>query len=127
MAESLLEPEIFARLEYLYVVTRDLFVGHITAERISKKFGVGQEFADYRSYVPGDDFRHVDWATYARRDALVVKLFSEEQELPIYVVIDASRSMLCGRPEKLLYAKKIAAALGYIGLCNLDPVTILPF
>jgi uncharacterized protein (DUF58 family) len=127
MAESLLEPEFLARLEYLYVVTRDLFVGHITAERLSKRFGVGQEFADFRSYVPGDDYRHIDWATYARRDALVVKLFAEEQELPIYLFLDASRSMTCGAPEKLHYAKKIAAALGYIGLANLDPIIVVPF
>jgi uncharacterized protein (DUF58 family) len=127
MAESLLDPEFLARLEYLYVVTRDLFTGHITAERLSKKFGVGQEFADYRPYVAGDDYRHIDWAAYARRDQLVIKLFAEEQELPIYIFIDASRSMTIGAPEKLLYAKKIAAALGYIGLCNLDPVIVVPF
>jgi uncharacterized protein (DUF58 family) len=127
MAESLLDPEFLSRLEYLYVVTRDLFTGHITAERLSKKFGVGQEFADFRQYTPGDDFRHIDWATYARRDTLVIKLFAEEQELPIYFLVDASRSMALGAPEKLLYAKKIAAALGYIGLSNLDPVVIVPF
>jgi uncharacterized protein (DUF58 family) len=127
MADSLLDPEFLARLEYLHLVTKDLFRGQFAAERVSKKFGVGQEFADFRSYVPGDDFRHIDWATYARRDALVVKLFSEEQEMPVYIAVDASNSMSCGAPEKLLYAKKLAAALGYIALANLDPVELVIF
>jgi uncharacterized protein (DUF58 family) len=124
---SLFDPEFLVRLEYLYIMTRDLFVGHVAADRLSKKFGVGTEFADFRPYVPGDDFRHIDWAAYARRDALTVKLFSEENELPIYLAIDASLSMLTGDPEKLFFAKKIAAALGYIGLANEDPVTIVSF
>jgi uncharacterized protein (DUF58 family) len=124
---SLLDPEFLVRLEYLYVMTRDLFVGHIAADRVSKRFGVGTEFADFRPYVPGDDFRHIDWAVCARRETLAVKLFSQENELPIYLAIDASLSMLTGDPEKLYFSKQIAAALGYIGLSNGDPVTVVPF
>ncbi len=127
MAESLLDNAFLARLEYLYVVTRELFFGHVSAERQSRKFGVGLEFADYRAYTPGDDFRYIDWLAYARRDDLLIKLFTEEQAAQIYCVIDASKSMAVGTPEKLLYAKKIAAALGYIGLSNLDAVTITVF
>lgn len=127
MKESLLDPEFLARLEYLYVVTRELFVGHVSAERISRKFGVGLQFADYRAYTAGDDYRYIDWAAYARRDDLLMKLFIEEQASNLYFVIDASRSMATGQPEKLLFAKKIAAALGYIGLANLDPVTVVSF
>ncbi len=127
MAESLLDKEFLARLEYLYVVTRELFFGHVSAERLSKKFGVGLEFADYRAYTPGDDFRYIDWLAYARRDDLLIKLFTEEQAAQIYCVIDGSQSMAVGSPQKLLYAKKIAAALGYIGLSNLDAVTICVF
>ena len=127
MAESLLDNTFLARLEYLYVVTRELFFGHVSAERQSRKFGVGLEFADYRAYTPGDDFRYIDWLAYARRDDLLIKLFTEEQAARIYCVIDGSQSMTVGAPEKLLYAKKIAAALGYIGLSNLDAVTIVVF
>src|SRR5438876_948379 len=119
MAESLLDKDFLSRLEYLYVVTRELFVGHASAERVSRKFGVGLEFADHRAYSAGDDFRYIDWAAYARRDDLLIKLFAEEQALQLFFIIDASRSMSTGEPEKLLYAKKIAAALGYIGLANL--------
>ncbi len=127
MAESLLDKEFLSRLEYLYVVTRELFMGHVSAERLSKKFGVGIEFADYRSYTAGDDFRYIDWAAFARRGDLLVKLFTEEQAAQIYCVIDSSRSMSVGEPQKLHYAKKVAAALGYIGLANLDPVTLVSF
>jgi uncharacterized protein (DUF58 family) len=127
MAESLLSNKFLAQLEYLYVVTREMFVGHVSAERLSRKFGVGLEFADYRAYAAGDDFRYIDWSAYARRGDLLIKLFTEEQAAQIYCVIDASRSMAVGSPEKLLYAKKIAAALGYIGLSNLDPVTLVSF
>src|SRR5262245_35518856 len=118
--ESLLDQTFLARLEYLYIVTRELFVGHVSAERMSRKFGVGIEFADYRPYVSGDDFRYIDWAAYARRDDLLIKLFTEEQGASLYFLIDASQSMSVGTPQKLHYAKKIAAALGYIGLANLD-------
>lgn len=127
MAESLLDNDFLAQLEYLYILTRELFFGHVSAERQSRSFGVGLEFADYRAYTPGDDFRYIDWLAYARRDDLLIKLFTEERAARIYCVIDASMSMTVGEPEKLLYAKKIAAALGYIGLANLDQVTIVVF
>lgn len=127
MAESLLDKEFLSRLEYLYVVTQELYVGHVAADRLSKKFGVGLEFADYRPYNPGDDLRYIDWFAYARRGDLLIKLFAEEQAAQIYFVVDGSRSMSVGQPQKLFYAKKIAAALGYIALANLDPVTIVSF
>jgi uncharacterized protein (DUF58 family) len=127
MAEPLLDAEFLSRLEYLYVFTRELFLGHVSAERLSRKFGVGIEFADYRTYSAGDDFRYIDWSTYARREELLIKLFTEEQASQIYCIIDASQSMSVGKPQKLLYAKKIAAALGYIGMSNMDPVTVLAF
>jgi uncharacterized protein (DUF58 family) len=127
MADSLLEPEFLQRLECLYVVTREQFTGHVTAARVSRKFGVGLEFADYRAYTPGDDFRYIDWAAYAKRGDLLIKLFSEEVATQIFLVIDASLSMATGAPQKLLFAKKIAAAIGYIGLANGDPVSLVSF
>src|SRR5579859_562884 len=104
MASSLLDREFLQRLEYLYIVTRELFLGHVSAERLSRKFGVGMEFADYRPYTWGDDFRYIDWAAYARRDDLLIKLFTEERANHVYLVIDASRSMGVGDPEKLFFA-----------------------
>lgn len=125
---DLLDPEFLARLKYLDVVAKESFLTNASAHRVSQNFGVGLEYADHRDYASGDDFRYIDWQVYARLDRLVVKLFSEERELAIYLLIDASVSMGRGVPEsKLLYAKKVLAALGYIAVNNLDRVTVAAF
>ena len=85
------------------------------------------EFADHRDYSPGDDFRYLDWNIYGRFGRLLVKLFEEEEDLPIYLLLDASASMAFGQPRKLDYAKKLVAALCYVGLANLDRVAIIAF
>jgi uncharacterized protein (DUF58 family) len=95
------------------------FPGQFRAERRSRKMGSGLEFADHRAYVPGDDFRHVDWSAYQRLDKLLLRLFEEEQDLPIYLLIDCSNSMAAGAPSKLEYARQVAAALCYIGLASI--------
>jgi uncharacterized protein (DUF58 family) len=123
MAESLLSPEFLQRLEYLHLLTRELSPEQGAGSRTARKFGVGTEFADYRNYVPGDDSRHIDWNVYGKSDRVVVKLFSQEQSAQVSFLIDASPSMSVGDPSKLLFAKKIAAALAYIALVNLDHVT----
>ena len=85
------------------------------------------EFADYRAYVAGDDFRHLDWKAYLRLNRLILKLFEEEEDLPIYFFVDSSQSMNYGQPTKLDYARRVAAALCYIGLANLDRVNVVSF
>ena len=76
---------------------------------------------------PADDFRYIDWNAFARFDELLLKLYEEREDLHIYFLVDASRSMTYGAPQKLLYAKRVAAALAYIGLSNLDRVSITAF
>ena len=93
-------------------------------ERRSKRKGQSVEFADFRNYVPGDDLRFVDWNLYARLEKLFLKLFLEEEDLHFYALIDASLSMDFGEPTKLHYAKQLAAALGFVGLCRADRVKI---
>ena len=78
-------------------------------------------------YVPGDDFRHLDWKAYLRLNRLILKLFEEEEDLPIYIFVDSSQSMNYGQPTKLDYARRVAAALCYIGLANLDRVNVISF
>jgi len=85
------------------------------------------EFADYRNYQIGDDFRYVDWNIYARLNKLFLKLFMDEENLNISILLDVSRSMGFGEPSKLDYAKQLAAALGYIGLANSDMVSVCAF
>ena len=127
MAETLLDNAFLARLEYLIVAIRELFLGHVASTRMSRRFGRGVEFADHRSYTMGDDFRYLDWAVFARRGDLAIKLFTEEEANNLYFLLDASRSMSVGEPTKFLFAKKLIAALGYVGLVNLDPITVIRF
>ncbi len=105
-------------------MTRKVFRGRMKGERRSKRKGQSVEFADFRSYVPGDDLRSLDWNLYARLDKLIVKLFLEEEDLHFFTLIDASLSMDFGNPTKLQYAKQLAAALGFIGLIRTDRVRI---
>jgi len=119
------EDDFLKKLEYLQVVSRRAFAGHRGADRRARKRGRGLEFADHRGYSAGDDFRHIDWKAYQRLGRLLLRLFDEEQDLPIYLFIDSSRSM--AEPAKFDQARRIAAALCYIGLAHLDRVTLLPF
>ena len=120
----LLSPQLLAQLERLELVSRKIFRGRLKGERRSKRKGQSVEFADFRNYVPGDDLRFIDWNLYARLDRLFLKLFLEEEDLHFYALIDCSESMDFGNPTKLLYAKQLAAALGFIGLCRADRVKI---
>ena len=124
---SLFDDEFLKKLEYLTIISKRLFAGHFRAERRAKRRGAGLEFADFRSYVAGDDFRHLDWKAYLRLNRLILRLFEEEEDLPIYFFVDASQSMAYGVPSKLDYARRVAAALCYIGLSNLDRVHIVAY
>lgn len=126
-AADLFDEEFQRRLEYLALVSRRIYAGRTRAERRSKKTGSGVEFADHREYVAGDDFRYVDWNVYQRTRQLLVRLYEEEEDLSVYVIVDLSRSMGIGDPPKLDYAKRLAAALAYIALANLDRVSVLTF
>src|SRR5262245_61454477 len=119
-SEQLLDPEFMHRLEQLEIVSRKIFAGKMRGERRSKRKGESVEFADYRNYVVGDDLRFLDWNILARLDRLFLKLFLEEEDLHVSLLIDASKSMDWGAPTKSLYAKRVAAALAYIGLVNYD-------
>lgn len=121
---ELLSPSLLAKLERLELVSRKVFKGRMKGERRSKRKGESVEFADFRNYVPGDDLRLIDWNLYARLDQLFLKLFQEEQDLHIYALIDCSESMNFSDPSKLHVAKQLAAAIGYIGLCRADRVSV---
>jgi len=120
----LLTPQFLKQLDPFYIRAKHAFRGKGRGERRSLNRGTGMEFADYRIYEPGDDLRHVDWNIYARLDRLFIKLFHTDEDLPLVLLIDNSRSMEFGSPTKLTCAKQIAAALGYIALAHADSVTI---
>jgi uncharacterized protein (DUF58 family) len=127
MGRWLLDDDFIARIEQLELVSRRIVSGKLKGERRSRRRGHSSEFADFRPYVEGDDLRFLDWNIYARFERFFLKLFLEEEDLWLTIIIDASSSMRFGDPEKLEYAKKIAAAMGYIGLINHDRVRVAAF
>ena len=124
---DLLDPEFMNRLERLDIVSRKIFAGKMKGEKRSKRKGQSVEFADYRNYVAGDDLRFLDWNIYGRLERLFIKLFFEEEDLHVSVLLDTSSSMDFGSPAKSLYAKRVAAAIAYIGLVNYNRVTLCAF
>src|SRR5438552_7520176 len=114
--DLLLDPTFMARLDQLDLISRKLLAGKMKGERRSKRRGQSVEFADYRNYVVGDDLRFIDWNIYARLDKLFLKLFLEEEDLSLYILLDVSKSCDYGEPNKAYYLKQVAASLAYIGL-----------
>ncbi len=126
---SELDPTVFdeaflRQLERLGLLMRQPVRGGLKGGRRSVKRGQSVEFADYREYALGDDLRQLDWNVLARLERLFVKLFIEEEDVTITFLIDGSPSMAYGRPQKLLFAKRAAGALGYIGLASEDRVVV---
>jgi len=125
--DDLLDSRLMARLDRLDVVSRKIFTGKIHGERRSRRRGQSVEFADFRNYSHGDDLRFVDWNIYARLDRLFLKMFLEEEDLSMVIAIDLSLSMGQGDPNKFDYARRLAMALGYIGLVNNNRVSLFGF
>ncbi|MBN9392021.1 MAG: DUF58 domain-containing protein [Chloroflexi bacterium] len=138
---ALLNEEFLRKIDRLTLVSKRVRAGSIKGERRSTKRGTSVEFADYRDYTPGDDLRQVDWNIYARLERVFLKLFEEEEELTIHVLIDCSRSMDWSGPSsdlvlaegvapsnpsynKLHYAKQTAAAISYMALAAMDRVSL---
>lgn len=122
--DDLLSSSLIARLSALDLTSRKILSGKLKGERRSKRRGQSVEFADHRQYVVGDDLRHIDWNIFGRLDRLFLKLFLEEEDLSLHVIIDASGSSDAGNPSKFVFMQQIALALSYIGLVNLHRVTV---
>ena len=123
----LLTPAQLKTLDVLALHARKAFTGASKGEKRSTRRGTSVEFADFRAYNAGDDIRRVDWNAYARTDKLYMKMFLEEEDLDVSMLIDSSASMSWGEPTKLRAACEIAGALGYIGLVNFDRVSASTF
>lgn len=124
---NLLTPELLRRLEQFQLLAARRAKSSAKGERRSRARGQSVEFADHRSYVPGDDFRYLDWNLFGRLDKLFLKLYEEERELPVRIFLDASESMTFGEPRKFDFARQVAAAIGYVALCGFDRVSVIPF
>jgi uncharacterized protein (DUF58 family) len=124
---ALLDPPLLRRLEGLALQVRRAVSGQMGGERRSKLRGRSVEFADFRSYSAGDDFRLIDWNAYARLDRFMLRLFVAEQELPLSIFVDLSGSMDWGRPNKAETARRLAGAIAYVALAALDRVRLTVF
>ena len=127
MSGALLEPKLLRRLEQFQLLAARRAKSGTKGERRSRSRGQSVEFADYRSYVAGDDLRYLDWNLFGRLDRLFLKLYEEERELPVRIFLDASESMAFGEPRKFDLARQIAGAIGYVALCGFDRVSVVPF
>lgn len=123
---SFVDQDFMRQLERLELVVRKSAVGKTSGERRSIKKGRSVEFADFRDYAPGDDTRLVDWNAYARLERLFLKLYLEEQEATVNLLLDASGSMSWGEAaaDKGLFARWVAAAIGYLALRAYDRVAV---
>jgi uncharacterized protein (DUF58 family) len=124
---ALLTPDLLRRLEQFQLLAQRRAKSSSKGERRSRARGQSVEFADHRNYTPGDDFRYLDWNLFARLDRLFLKLYEEERELPVRIFLDASESMTFGEPAKFLFARRVAAAVGYVALCGFDRVSVTVF
>src|SRR6204780_2944332 len=127
MADSILTPQLLRQLEQFQLLATRRAKSTTRGERRSQARGQSVEFADHRNYVPGDDFRYLDWNLYGRLEKLFLKLYEEERELPVRIFLDASESMGFGEPRKFDFARQIAAAVGYVALRGFDRVSVIPF
>ena len=127
MPNPLLTPELLRRLEQFQLLAARRAKSSAKGERRSRARGQSVEFADYRTYVHGDDFRYLDWNLYGRLERLFLKLYEEERELPVRIFLDASESMSFGQPPKFDFSRQVAAAIGYVALSGFDRVSVIPF
>ena len=127
MNETLLTPPLLRKLEQFQLLASRRAKSTAKGERRSSARGQSVEFADYRNYSVGDDFRYLDWNLFGRLERLYLKVFEEERELPVRIFLDASESMAFGEPSKFHFARQVAAAIGYVALCGFDRVSVNMF
>jgi uncharacterized protein (DUF58 family) len=125
--EELFDRAFLARLQYLTFIARRIYRGSTRGAHSSPRRGTSLDFTDYRAYQPGDDFRSIDWNIFGRLDRLFVRLYAEEEDLTVHVLLDSSASMAFGTPRKIDYARRLAAALSYVGIGSLDRVGVSTF
>lgn len=121
------DDEFLRKLEQLELLARKILRGLLRGEHTTSRRGRGLEFSDFRQYRPGDDFRHIDWNIYSRLDQLFLKLHASEEDVTLHLIVDTSASMGFGEPSKFDHARRLAAALAYIALHNLDRVGVSAF
>lgn len=123
----LLDREFLEKLERLTIRWQKSFAGLVGGHNPSRFAGPGQEFLDHRNFHHGDDVRAVNWRAYLRLEKLFLKMFQVEPRVPMRLLLDTSLSMGTGEGRKFDFARKLAAALCYVGLVRLDTIEIHPY
>jgi len=127
MPAPLLDREFLEKLERLTIHWQRSFAGLVGGHNASRFAGAGQEFLDHRNFHHGDDLRAVNWRAYLRLEKLFLKMFQVEPRVPIRMLVDLSDSMLACGGQKFEYARRLAAALCYVGLVRHDSMEIHGF
>src|SRR5947209_16902305 len=125
--EPLIDRQLLEKLERLTLRWNNSFAGLVGGHNLSRYAGPGIEFHDHRHFYQGDDLRAVNWRAYLRLEKLFLKLFQIEPRVPVRMLLDTSESMTSGSGVKFDYARKLAAALCYVGLVRLDTIVVRPF
>ena len=122
--EELFDAEFLTALQAFSLKAGRVSGGGRHAEHLSKQRGVGMEFADYKPYGPGDDLRRVDWNIYRRLGRVFVKQFEEQQDLPVYLLVDVSKSMFLEKPPRIRAGLRAALAVASMALSQHDSVRL---
>jgi uncharacterized protein (DUF58 family) len=125
--EPIIDRHFLEKLERLTLRWQKSFPGLVGGQNRSRFPGPGQEFLDHRHFHQGDDLRAVNWQAYLRLEKLFLKMFQVEPRVPVRMLLDVSQSMATGGVSKFDYARRLAAALCYVGLVRLDAITVHPF
>jgi uncharacterized protein (DUF58 family) len=122
---ALLDPGFVRELEALRRRLQVMVQSGASGEQAARRRGGSAEFQEHRPYAPGDDLRRVDWSAFARTGEPVLKLFRAEEDTVLRLLVDASASLAFGEPQKIEVARRVAAAIGYLGLANGQRVQVL--
>ena len=124
-----LHPETVALLNSMSLRARLVVEGYIIGHHRSPYHGFSVEFAEHRSYGPGDEIKHIDWKLFGKTDRLYVKRYQEETNLRAHIILDTSKSMLYAseKVSKLIYANSLAASLSYLMINQQDAVGLARF
>jgi len=128
--EALFTEQMLMRFRHLVLRVRQPPMAGLSGEHRSRRKGLSPEFADFKAYVPGDDYRRIDWSAYARLDDLVIRESETTTEFDVHVLVDLSRSMDWASsgdlPTKLRHSLRLAGAIGYIALWHFDRMSLTP-
>lgn len=124
-SDERVDDTFLSRLRNATLFSQRRLTSGLTGEHASPRRANALEFADYRSYTPGDDFRRVDWNAYLRLNHLLVKLADAPERLTLHLLLDTSRSMAWGSPDKFGYARQVAIGLAYVALTHMDAANLL--